>query len=239
MVTNSLNTYFKSTRSLSYSYIVCLPLLFLYEILITISQPDTEAMVRLGADIWIKSILALTGYDTLAITFTLVVALGAFVYFKERKNPVTLHGRYFLYLILESLVWGLLLAFLISGLVGWIFQMTPAPESLTRLQLFALSLGAGLYEELVFRVILVSGLVIAFGKLGFSRVWKHASAILLGAAIFSMVHYMGSLGDPFTFSSFTFRFLFGIALNALLVLRGFGVAVWTHSLYNVMVVLLR
>jgi len=37
--------------------------------------------------------------------------------------------------------------------------------------------------------------------------------------------------------SFTFRFLFGMALNALLMLRGFGITAWTHSLYNVMLIL--
>jgi hypothetical protein len=48
---------------------------------------------------------------------------------------------------------------------------------------------------------------------------------------------MGSMGDVFTLQSFTFRFLFGMALNALLMLRGFGIAAWTHSLYDVMVIL--
>ncbi|HEX7069526.1 MAG TPA: CPBP family glutamic-type intramembrane protease, partial [Rhodothermales bacterium] len=59
---------------------------------------------------------------------------------------------------------------------------------------------------------------------------------LIGAIIFSAVHYTGPLGDPFTLSSFTFRFLFGLALNVLFLWRGFGVAAWTHALYDVFVV---
>jgi len=59
---------------------------------------------------------------------------------------------------------------------------------------------------------------------------------LVGALIFSAVHYVGALGDAFTLSSFTFRFLFGLALNGIFLIRGFGVAAWTHALYDVLVV---
>jgi hypothetical protein len=59
---------------------------------------------------------------------------------------------------------------------------------------------------------------------------------LVGALLFSAVHYIGALGDAFTLSSFTFRFLFGLALNAVFLIRGFGVAAWTHALYDVMIV---
>ena len=47
---------------------------------------------------------------------------------------------------------------------------------------------------------------------------------------------MGSMGDYFTLDSFLFRFLFGLILNGIYVTRGFGVAAWTHALYDVIVV---
>jgi membrane protease YdiL (CAAX protease family) len=112
-------------------------------------------------------------------------------------------------------------------------------------KMLALSLGAGLYEELVFRVVLVGGLFWLFstfrGKDSGENGWKSASpayllAAVTGAAIFSAVHYVGALGDPFTLSSFTFRFLFGLALNGLFLARGFGIAAWTHAIYDVLVV---
>ncbi|RLB78811.1 MAG: CPBP family intramembrane metalloprotease, partial [Deltaproteobacteria bacterium] len=53
--------------------------------------------------------------------------------------------------------------------------------------------------------------------------------------LFSLVHYIGTYGDAFTLASFTFRFLFGLALNVLFIVRGFGIAAWTHALYDVMV----
>jgi membrane protease YdiL (CAAX protease family) len=100
----------------------------------------------------------------------------------------------------------------------------------------ALSIGAGLYEELVFRVLLVGGLALLFRGLMESSTQAYVLAALVGAALFSGAHYVGPLGDPFALPSFTFRFLFGLALNALFLGRGFGVAAWTHALYDVMVV---
>ena len=61
----------------------------------------------------------------------------------------------------------------------------------------------------------------------------YAIAAVLGALLFSFVHYIGAFGDPFALDSFAFRFLFGLALNVLFLLRGFGVAAWTHALYDV------
>lgn len=109
-------------------------------------------------------------------------------------------------------------------------------ESLNILQLYALSLGAGLYEELFFRVILVS-LLFLFFKLFTKN--KSAVAILsiVGAAlIFSGVHYIGFYGDTFTMHSFLFRFFFGLGLNLIYVNRGFGMAAWTHAVYDLIVV---
>ncbi len=47
---------------------------------------------------------------------------------------------------------------------------------------------------------------------------------------------MGPFGEPFTLSAFTFRFLFGLALNGVFLVRGFAVAAWAHAIYDVLVV---
>ena len=100
----------------------------------------------------------------------------------------------------------------------------------------ALSLGAGLYEELVFRVLLVGGFYWLLSRFTDKTV-AYTSAALIAAAIFSAVHYIGVFGDPFTLSSFAFRFMFGLMLNVLFILRGFGIAAWTHALYDVSIVI--
>ena len=97
-----------------------------------------------------------------------------------------------------------------------------------------LSLGAGLYEELLFRVLLVTLLAGAgVHLLGFRRAVAGAWAAVLGALIFSAVHYLGPFGDRLELYSFTFRFLGGLFFSALYLLRGFGITAWTHALYDV------
>jgi hypothetical protein len=96
-----------------------------------------------------------------------------------------------------------------------------------------LSLGAGLYEELFFRVLLVTGLAAAArALLGFGARAASVFAVVAGAGVFSAFHYIGPFGDPFDLQSFTFRMLSGLAFSGLFVLRGFGVTAWTHALYD-------
>jgi membrane protease YdiL (CAAX protease family) len=237
-IQRAIQPYFSQTSSLKYSYLSALPLLVLYEVLIYISQPDSDQFVRLSTDIWLKSIFAYFGFNTLKFTFALAFILGVYIFFRERENPLRVRVKFFLYMILESIFYAIVLAMLISGFIGLIFNMAPGEgiAGLTKLQQFALSLGAGLYEELVFRVILVSALLLLFKWLNFGGGWKHAAAMITAALLFSAMHYIGPFGDNFTVQSFLFRFLFGLALNGLLIYRGFGIAAWTHSLYDVIVV---
>jgi hypothetical protein len=100
------------------------------------------------------------------------------------------------------------------------------------------SLGAGIYEELVFRVLLVSGLMLIARKgFGWSRKSAGLFAIIVGALIFSAFHYVGASGEQFALGSFTFRAIAGLLFSALYVLRGFGITAWTHALYDVFLAL--
>jgi hypothetical protein len=75
-------------------------------------------------------------------------------------------------------------------------------------------------------------------KLLLNEKWAiYTAAIILAAFLFSLVHYLGAMGDPFTLRSFLFRFFFGVALSAIYWWRGFGLAAWTHSIYDVLVVI--
>jgi len=237
-LTNSVKHYFSSTHSLLYSYLISLPLLLLYEVLIFIAQPETEQVVRISVDVWIKTLFSYIGPNVLSITLIFAALLGVIILYRERERLSSLKLTYFLTMVIEASVYAFVLALLITSAIAALFQMiqTPAVESLTILQQLALSLGAGLYEELFFRVILVSVLLFGFNQLFAKKYLSYGLAIVLAAAIFSFVHYIGALGDPFTISSFLFRFLFGLALNAIYIWRGFGMAAWTHAIYDLMVI---
>jgi len=99
-----------------------------------------------------------------------------------------------------------------------------------------LALGAGIYEELLFRVILVSGIsAIAERLLGWQRTTAGIVAVIISATIFSAFHYIGPYGDPLRLDSFLFRALGGVAFSVVYLLRGFGITAWTHALYDVLV----
>lgn len=233
-----LKNYFNSTNTLLYSYLISLPLLLLYEILIFIAQPDSEQVVRISVDVWIKTLFSHFGQDVLSITLIFVALLGIFVLYKERKKLSSLKAGYFATMLMEASAYAFLLALIISTTVNSLLQIA-APEtvqSLSTLQQLALSLGAGLYEELFFRVILVSLLLLIMKYLVQTKWLRFALAMVIAALLFSAVHYIGELGDTFTLGSFLFRFLFGLALNAIYIFRGFGMAAWTHAIYDVMVV---
>ncbi len=232
---SSWRTYHQATRSATYGFLSALPLFALYETMIVLVNLDAVRTVRVGAGVWIKDLLAMTGASGGVILALLVVGGGVAAYLLDRHRSIPLRSRYFVGLVGESAVYAVGVAGVVSSLVGALFAVAPPPEGALWTQL-ALSIGAGLYEELVFRVLLVGGLFLLFRALLETSTQAYLLAALLGAALFSLVHYVGPLGDPFALPSFTFRFLFGLALNALFLVRGFGVAAWTHALYDVLVV---
>ena len=64
-------------------------------------------------------------------------------------------------------------------------------------------------------------------------------AAVLGALIFSLFHYIGPYGDDLTVGSFTFRAIAGLLFSGLYLLRGFGIAAWSHALYDVILSVFR
>ena len=210
---NTLKTYFSDTKNLLYSFLISLPIFLAYELLILISQPDSSQIVRISVDSWFKSIFSLFGVNTVSITLLIVALFGMFILYKEREQLRELRFKYFPLMIGESTIYAVLVTLVATFFVSMVFAISANDpiSSLTGLQKFALSLGAGLYEELFFRVILVSVLILVFQKVFNNKNWAAiTAAVVLSAFLFSMVHYVGSMGDPFTLSSFTYRFVFWI-----------------------------
>ena len=239
-------TYFRLTRTATYGFLSVLPLLALYEVLIVVVNRGSAYEVHVGAEVWIKRLLLSLGVTGMASVGLIVLVAGGLVFLYERKKKLPLRPVYFGWMIAESAVYAVVAAVAVSSIVGLIFSAAPvriglaaagpAQASPDLWTMLTLSIGAGLYEELVFRVLLVGGLYWGLRHVFERPGAAYLTAAVVGAAVFSAVHYLGALGDVFTLPSFTFRFLFGLAMNALFLARGFGIAAWTHALYDVMVV---
>jgi hypothetical protein len=152
---------------------------------------------------------------------------------RDRIRPIV-----FLGMLGEALLLAVLFGFVIgtttAKLLGSLHALSIGPlEQTSWTTRLMLSLGAGLYEELFFRVLLVTGLAAgARIVLGFGRRASGVLAALVGAAIFSAFHYIGPYGDQLQLQSFVFRMLSGVAFSALYLVRGFGITAWTHAMYD-------
>jgi len=229
--------YFNNSRTLLYSYLASLPLLLGYEILLFIAQPSSEQMVRISVDVWMQSLIRMMGVNATAFILLMVAIAGIVILYREREKFAHLRPVFFVYIMVESLVYAMVIGAATSTITAELtMYISSAIDQLSYLQKISLSLGAGLYEELFFRVILVSASIYILKKF-FKQNWVvNTLAILTAATIFSLAHFTGSLGDPFTMDAFIFRLLFGVALNIIYIWRGFSVAAWTHALYDIFVI---
>ncbi len=244
------HTYLGLTRTSTYGFLMAVPLVVVYEALARLTLGDIG--IRVGADVWIRSLLAqigVVGTWPFAIAVALL-GLALVVRERQRVGPLPIRRAYLGGMIGESALWAVLMLVVTPRVIGTLFAgaaggAADAPHlaqagggAVGLWGQIALSFGAGVYEEFVFRVLLVGGMAWALRKL-WPKGPSYLFVALVGAAIFSAVHYIGALGDPFTWSSFTYRFLLGLALNALFLTRGFGVAAWSHALYDVFVTVLN
>jgi membrane protease YdiL (CAAX protease family) len=95
--------------------------------------------------------------------------------------------------------------------------------------------GAGIYEEVLFRLLLFSGLVALGRRLSGSPALAVSLGALVSALLFSAAHHVGPYGEPFEGYNFLFRTVAGVYFALLFQLRGFGIAVGAHACYDVIV----
>ncbi|MDH4120820.1 MAG: CPBP family intramembrane metalloprotease [Deltaproteobacteria bacterium] len=240
-----VGAYLASTRRPFYSLTLCLPLLVLYEGLVLYGG-TAQGDLRNAGDVWLRALLQAFGLSAhqafLAMLFGLMIAIP-FTY--PASRPV--RPRYWLFMALEAWMYSLALGVGLGAVLAAVSVAPPAlglwlagplggEEARMTARLLSQSLGAGLFEELVFRVMIVGGLAWAFSR------WTHrkaamALAVGLGALAFSLAHYLGPEAYRFDWYGFWFRLLAGVVFSVLYWHRGFGVTACTHALYDLQVML--
>ena len=240
-VRTAARDYFTLSRSHRYSLMFALPLLLLYELLEAVAPMRISGgVVRNGADVILTGLFSwLLGPRGPLVFMALVIGVSMWLIRRDRAAGPP-RPRIFAAMLGESVVLALLFGIVVGTatmqLVGPLRALSAgggiggsAVERLT------LSLGAGLYEELLFRVVLVALMANGFRLVGIGRMGAGLMATIIGALLFSAFHYIGPLGEPLQLESFVFRALAGLAFSALYLTRGFGITAWTHALYDVAV----
>jgi len=96
------------------------------------------------------------------------------------------------------------------------------------------SIGAGVYEELVFRLILIAGVgLVTKELLALPDEVGTGAAVVLSSLGFAWVHFGD--GQAIEAGPFLFYFVTGLYFAAVYLTRGFGLVVVTHTLYDVLV----
>jgi len=240
----TLREYWGRAREPRYSILFVAPLLLSYEALAFLLSHSAFAGVRNGADVLLKTaFVAFGGPRGLAAFGVALLGVGLWAVWRDwRRHPGPLSPRVFVLMGVESLayasVFGLVVGRLTAFLLHPALQINVGGTTLTFETQLVVSLGAGIYEELLFRVLLVSALVGAARALMWPKPAAIALAVVGSALVFSAFHYVGPLGDQFTVASLAFRTVAGLMLSGLYVARGFGVTAWTHALYDVGLALL-
>jgi len=241
--------YWQASRAPRHSLLLALPLLVLYELLAFLLSRAELSQVRNGADVLLKSVFVAVGGRYGLTAFSAVLLLtGAILVWRDRRARGRIEPRLLPLMLGEAAGYAVLLGAVASALTslllhGRLASLWPqgAEAGFAGFNLptqLMISLGAGLYEELLFRVLLVAGLaLLARRGFGWRPLPAGAFAAGVGALIFSLFHYIGPLGDTFTLGSFTFRAVAGLLFSILYLLRGFGITAWAHALYDVFLAL--
>jgi hypothetical protein len=242
--TQAWRGYLAESRAHRYSLLFALPLLLLYELLEAIAPVRSGGgVVRNGADVLLTGLFsAALGPRGPLVFMALVIGIALVLVWRDRRGAAPLRAATFFTMLLESAVLALCFGFVIGTatvhLVGPLRSLAAgSPLDGAPLARLTLSLGAGLYEELLFRVVIVALIANGLRLLGLGRLAAGVIAVISGALLFSAFHYVGPFGEPLRLDSFVFRTLAGIGFSALYLTRGFGITAWTHALYDVAVLL--
>ena len=230
----SPRSYFINTRSPLYSFLFTIPLFFIYEIGVLFSSTTEMISMRNGADALMRQILSALGihgfYWIGGIFFIGFVVV--YFYQKQYWNEVEVEAKYLILMMFESVIWSIGLYIFMSN----VYVLLMNPSGAFMVQQVILAVGAGIYEEFLFRVLLITGIA---GILGFIFQWSEGLrnwiAMIIAAGIFSSFHFIGEFGDYFSFNIFMIRLFAGIVLGALYFMRGFGITAWAHSIYDLII----
>jgi hypothetical protein len=199
--------------------------------------------LRNGADVWLREFLLQLGFRHFFLLplLTCGVLLG---WHHLRREPWRVDGMVLYGMLLESLALGGVLLLLASAQQSLLAVGTSGDKT----RYLIAYCGAGIYEEMLFRLLLVSAVAGAARLLGANRIVSLVGAVAAASLLFAAAHYQFELtigdwrwpvqsGEPFAWTSFWFRAGAGAFFAGLFLYRGFGVAAGTHALYDILATL--
>jgi membrane protease YdiL (CAAX protease family) len=214
------------------------PLWVFYELVAYLINQGFDGQLRTGIDLFVKHLFTL--WNVPLELFLVSILSGLIIYLiSHSKELIDLKAMFLIFILLESLVYSAILG-LVGGRFARVFLVQGEPDAGARgfLATFIINIGAGVYEEMVFRLILVSLFIWIMTKaVGMNRSLGAFFSIVISSVLFSLGHYLSFFNESFVLSSFLFRFAAGMVFGFLFLIRGFGISVYTHAFYNVLMMI--
>jgi membrane protease YdiL (CAAX protease family) len=264
LVTFVPDTYWDRTSRPIYALVYLLGFVVLYEIGTLIIHPEAltqslaQPQTRVVSFIWVQNLLEYLGFSvrmTWILTPLMLILILLFLQITSKTRwkvyladflPMTMEC---ILLAIPLIVLSLMLnrsAPAVPANAAWLPSLQGLEGSQELWMQIITGIGAGIYEELVFRLILIGLLMILLQDfLGFQKVPSITASVLISAVLFSVHHHIFFIngqfgaGEEFLVSKFVFRMLAGAYFALLYAFRGFGITAGTHACYDILAAVLN
>jgi hypothetical protein len=252
--------YFARTARPIYALVFLLPFIVLYEILVLLVNPQllTEPVGNVrGAVVsfvWVQNFLHCLGMGTknawffapvVVILTLLIIQLASRQSWKVKPSDFLTMTAECLLLAMPLIVLALVLNRGINVPANSMGSQYDSNSRNIAMDLLT-GVGAGIYEELVFRLILISlSMVFLKTVLGVSKFKAVAVSVVISSVLFSLHHHFVFLNgqfakaEIFTMTRFVFRTVAGVFFAVIFAARGFGIAAGSHAFYDIIATLLN
>lgn len=238
---NPDNDYWSEARTPLSSLLFLIPWIAIYEFGVFAVGQDQPDAVRNGADFWMRSLLSRAGVGQVVLPLLVIgMLLG---WHLARRHPWRIRLETQCGMLAESILLAIVLV-AVGQFHDLIFRQINANDlsqavmvnavagSMTRAVSF---IGAGVYEEVMFRLLLVPAAFLTFRMFEFPSKWAAAMAAVSTSFLFALAHHVGPSADAFSLFAFSFRAAAGLFFATVFLLRGFGITVGCHAAYDLLV----
>jgi len=250
MRAEQMTSYWDRTHWPLQSLYFLLPLIIGYELGMWLLMPEDEHgyMLRISAERLVRNffdVFGVAGYYLPGV-LTVFALIG---WHLMRQDPWKPEPRLYGFMAIESLLLAVPL-FLLSILVSlgdvpaaWALQVVEHQPATYNGHVhdwtfwaakMILALGAGVYEELLFRLIAIALLhALLRDLLALPETYSWVGTVAISSLAFSLYHFTNA---PFDWGKFAFYTIAGVYFAVIYLARGFGIVAATHAIYDLIVV---
>ncbi len=201
------------------SLVLIFPVLLAYEIGVLFAGNVA------GADVVTRAMYVALGSRTLYMLVHAAIALLFLLWVRRGNRWGSLRMDVALPVVLEAAIYAFTLGAAIQLVLHHVLHLSLDGNSAIS------ALGAGVHEELVFRL----GILCAIVSMLRERRGAFPIALIISSLLFAGAHHLGPRGEPFTAHAFAFRALAGAAFGAIFWYRSLAHAVYAHVLYDLVI----